>query len=148
SELKVELSQLNACAKRVGVPFRITETNSFYDGGTQGVSDTYTSALWVIDHLFTIALGGGAGANLHGGGDESDEFYAPIRDHDGAVLEVRPEFYGMLVFALAGNGDLLDARVSAHDLNITAYAIEAAKGDLRIVVVNKDRTQSVPVLID
>ena len=148
SDLKAELSVLNSCAERLGVPFRITETNSFAYGGAPGTSNTYASALWVIDHLFTIALGGGAGANLHGGGDDSDEYYAPIVDHNGVVVDVRPEYYGILLFTLAGNGGLLDTRVSAHQLNVTAYSVRVSKDELRVVIVNKDRTRNIQVSID
>lgn len=61
-----ELAELAAGASSIGIPYRIAETNSFYNGGAPGVSDSYASALWVLDHLYSIALSGGAGANLHG----------------------------------------------------------------------------------
>jgi hypothetical protein len=38
-----ELGTLKAGAAAIGVPFRITETNSFYNGGADGVSDSYAS---------------------------------------------------------------------------------------------------------
>ena len=56
-----------AAAAAAGVPYRMAETNSFYNGGAPNVSDSYASALWVLDHMFTIAQSGSAGLNLHGG---------------------------------------------------------------------------------
>jgi hypothetical protein len=138
--LVADLATLKAGAAAIGVPFRIAETNSFYNGGADGVSDSYASALWVIDHLFTIAQGGGIGANLHGGGD--GDGYTPIADSDGVVVAARPEYYGVLLMVLAGQGNLLDTTVAAGALNVTAYAIRPVAGGLNVVVVNKDSTQN------
>jgi hypothetical protein len=140
-----ELATLKVGATAIGIPFRISETNSFYNGGANGVSDSYASSLWVIDHLFNIAIGGGSGANLHGGGD--GDGYTPIADNDGVVVEARPEYYGVLLFALAGAGALLQTAVAAAALNVTAYAIRSDAGAVSIVVVNKDSTQNLQLSV-
>jgi hypothetical protein len=140
------LETLKAGATSIGVPFRMTETNSFYNGGANGVSDSYASSLWVIDHLFNIALGGGTGANLHGGGD--GDGYTPIADNNGVVVEGRPEYYGVLLFTLAGPGSLLQTTVAAAALNVTAYAVRSGAGGVSIVVVNKDSTQNLQLSVD
>jgi hypothetical protein len=41
-----ELEGMKATIEESGLPFRLAETNSCYQGGKQGVSDTYASALW------------------------------------------------------------------------------------------------------
>jgi hypothetical protein len=135
-KLQQDLKTLAAGAASIGVPFRITETNSFFHGGAPGVSDSYGSSLWVIDHLFTIAAGGASGANLHGGG--AGFSYSPIADNGGVVIEAKPEYYGVLLFTLAGQGSLLNTSVAANGLNVTAYTVKAADGTLSIVVVNKE----------
>ena len=140
------LSNLAAISSTSGLPFRIAETNSFYNGGASGVSDSYASALWVIDDLFHIALGGGVGANFHGGGDGTG--YTPIADNDGEVVEARPEFYGMLLFTLAGQGILQQTTVNANGLNATAYTVRPAAGGLYLIVVNKDATNNLNLTID
>jgi hypothetical protein len=140
------LSNLAAISSSSGLPFRIAETNSFYNGGASGVSDSYASALWVIDHLFHIALGGGVGANFHGGGDGTG--YTPIADNDGQVVEARPEFYGVLLFTLAGEGTLQQTAVNGNGLNVTAYTVKPAAGGLNIIVVNKDATNNLNLTID
>jgi hypothetical protein len=144
--LVTDLSQLQSGAAQIGIPYRITETNSFYNGGASGVSDSYASSLWVIDHLFNIALGGGVGANLHGGGNSTG--YTPIADNAGVVVEARPEYYGIKLFTLAGTGTLLDTTVSASGLNVTAYAVKSASGGLNLIVVNKDSSQNLSLTID
>jgi hypothetical protein len=141
-----DLSELQQGATQIGVPYRLAETNSFFGGGAPGVSNSYASALWVVDHLFNIALSGGAGANLHGGGNSNG--YTPIADDNGSVVEARPEYYGILLFTLAGPGTLLGTTLSTGGLNATAYAVQASDGSLRLVVVNKDATQNLNLSID
>ncbi len=134
-----DLVTLNTGAKNIGIPYRMAECNSFYNGGASGVSDSYASALWVIDYLFNCALGGATGVNFHGGGNGTG--YTPIADSGGAVVEPRPEYYGMLLFTLAGQGTLYTTQLSANGLNATAYAVKTSSG-LNLVVVNKDLIQN------
>ena len=140
TNLENYLAALKPPAAAVGVPFRLAETNSFYNGGAPNVSDSYASALWVIDHLFTIALGGSVGANLHGGGNSSG--YTPIADNNGVVVEARPEYYGAFLCTLAGQGPLLATTISAGSLNISGYAVENSPKQWSVILVNKDETQN------
>ena len=140
-----ELAQLQTCAQGIGIPFRMSECNSFYDGGADGVSNSYASSLWVIDYLFNCAQGGAAGVNFHGGGNSAG--YTPIADSDNAVVDVRPEFYGILLFTLAGQGTLYKTQVSAGSLNVTGYAVRTSSGGLNIIVVNKDLTQNLQLAV-
>jgi len=134
-----------AISQSVDVPYRFAETNSFYNGGAPNVSDSYGSALWVIDHLFACAANGAQGINLHGGGNGSG--YTPIADSNGVVVQARPEFYGVTLFTLAGQGTLQQTTIGAGGLNATAYAIEAANGALSIIINNKDQAQNLNVTI-
>jgi hypothetical protein len=144
--LPQNLKTLAAGASSIGVPFRMTETNSFYNGGAPGVSDSYASSLWVIDHLFTNALGGGSGVNLHGGG--SGNGYTPIADNNGVVIEARPEYYGVLLLTMAGQGSLIDTTVAAAGFNVTGFTVKTADGGLNIVVVNKEVSQNFQLNIE
>jgi hypothetical protein len=140
TNLQKDLTPLNAAAQAAGVPFRMAETNSFYNGGAPNVSDSYASALWVIDHLFTIAQGGGVGVNLHGGGN--GDGYTPIADNNGVVVEARPEYYGVLVCALAGQGPLLGTTISAGSLNTSAFTVQNSASQLSLIINNKDQAQN------
>jgi hypothetical protein len=137
------LQLLNAAAQGIGVPFRMSECNSYYDGvndlGVNGISNSYASSLWVIDFLFNCAQGGSSGVNFHDGGQVR---FSPILNNAGTVTGVGPEVYGMLLFNHAGQGDLYTTQISVGSLNVTAYAVRAASGYLSIVVVNKDLTQN------
>jgi len=145
SQLTGELALLNAGAQQLGIPYRISECNSFDNGGVPGVSNSYASSLWVIDFLFDVALGGGTGVNMHGGGRSPG--YTPIADDDGGVVEVRPEYYGLLLFTLAGRGTLLETQLSAGTVDATAYAVRTVTGGLNLVVVNKDTQQNLILTI-
>jgi hypothetical protein len=144
SQLAGDLALLNPGAQQLGLPYRIDECNSFYDGGAPGVSNSYASSLWVIDFLFDSVLGGASGVNMHGGGNA---LYTPIADDSGGVTDVRPEYYGLLLFALIGPGMLLPTQLSAGGLDATAYAVRSASGGLKVIVVNKD-TQDLPLAIE
>jgi hypothetical protein len=140
-----DLSILSSGAKGIGLPFRLSECNSYYNGGSDGVSDAYCSSLWVVDFLFDCALNGCQGTNFHGGGNSDG--YTPIADSGGAVVEARPEYYGILLFTLAGQGTLYTTSLSGiGSLNITAYAVKTANG-LNIVVVNKDSAQNLQLTL-
>jgi hypothetical protein len=140
-----DLAILQAGATGIGIPYRMSECNSFYNGGSNGVSDSYASSLWVIDYLFNCAQGGASGVNFHGGGNSAG--YTPIADSSGTVVGARPEYYGILLFTLAGTGTLYPTQVSAGSLNVTAYAVKTSAGGLNVVIVNKDLTQNLQVTI-
>ena len=50
-----------------GIEWRMTEGNTIYRGGKDGVSDVFASALWSADYLLQLMQLGYAGVNLHGG---------------------------------------------------------------------------------
>ena len=104
------------------------------------MSNSYASSLWVIDFLFDVALGGSTGVNMHGGGQAPG--YTPIADDSGGVIEARPEYYGLLLFALAGSGTLLQTQLSAGGDAVTAYALRTPSGGLNLILVNKDTSQN------
>jgi hypothetical protein len=141
-----ELTTLSAGAKQLSIPYRISECNSFGNGGASGISDSYASSLWVIDFLFGVALGGSTGVNMHGGGNAPG--YTPIADDSGAVREARPEYYGLLFFTLAGAGALLETQLSAGTVDATAYAVTNANGGVNVMVVNKDVLQNLTLTIE
>lgn len=146
SQLIGNLTTLNAGAQRLGLPYRLSECNSFSNGGAIGVSNSYASALWVVDFLFAAASLGASGVNLHGGGNAPG--YTPIADDSGAVVDVRPEYYGLMFFSLAGAGTLLETALSAGSVDATAYAVRSASGILQVMVVNKDTQQNMVLTVE
>jgi hypothetical protein len=128
------LAEMAAIGTAHRLPWRIAETNSVYAGGRPRVSDTLGAALWGAELMFQIAAAGGAGINFHAG---EDKVYTPISHGRGGGLTARPLYYGMLMFAQAP-GDLVPARLDSGGAALAAYAVRAADGVLRLVVINKD----------
>jgi hypothetical protein len=136
---------LQSAASMLGIPFRFAETNSYLYGGSPGVSNAYASALWVIDHLFHIAYGGGSGVNMQGG---DLAYYTPIQNNGATILGPAPEYYGLLLFSLAGQGTLLQTTLSTSNFNATIYAVLSNSDITSIVIVNKEVYQSLRLTID
>jgi hypothetical protein len=128
------LTELAAIGTAHALPWRIAETNSVFAGGRPGVSDTLGAALWGAELMFQIAAAGGAGVNFHAG---EDKIYTPISHGRGGGLTARPLYYGMLMFAQA-SGNLVPAKLDSGGAAVAAYAVRAADGALRLVVINKD----------
>jgi hypothetical protein len=128
------LAEMAAIGTAHRLPWRIAETNSVYAGGRPGVSDTLGAALWGAELMFQIAAAGGSGVNFHAG---EDKIYTPISHGHGGGLTARALYYGMLMFAQAA-GDLVPTKLDSGGAILAAYAVRAADGALRLVVINKD----------
>jgi len=103
--------------------WRMTETNSFFHGGTAGVSDVEAASLWSLNYLFGLASHGASGANFHGG--TSTQFplaYSPIVYSGLAPTGVQGVYYGELLWVLGGTGTLHAATVAGGS-NVTAWGI-------------------------
>ncbi len=143
------VSTISSAAASYQLPqgFRMAECGSFYNGGAPNVSDAYGTALWTLDFMFTLALNGCQGLNFHGGG--SGTGYTPIADNGSAVIQVRPEFYGLKLFSLVSPGNVIPATVSlASNINFTAYGVRRASGGISAVLINKDTNDFVRVSLN
>jgi hypothetical protein len=95
---------LAAAAHQGGLTFRIGEMNSISSGGVEGISDTFTSALWSVDIMFNYLVNGMDGVNWH-----TDPYtiyklwdFTPKTSKGKTTYtlnSVRPDYYGLLVFA-------------------------------------------------
>jgi len=132
-----QAATMAAAAGAEHLPFRISECNSVYGGGENGISNTLASALWTLDFMFNLAEQGAAGINFHGGGAGA---YTPIAYFQGQ-FSARPMYYGMLFFRIASTGRLLKVEPAAGGLgamDITAHAVVQEDGALLATLINKD----------
>ncbi len=136
-------SGMQSIAHAAGVPWRMSETNSSFNGGQAGVSNVFASALWAVDYMFNLASHSAAGVNFHGGGNSPD---APITFGSGS-LAVQPLYYALLFFRVAGQGTLIPTSVNTSGVNLNAYAALDTDGTLRVVVINEDAVQNASVQI-
>lgn len=145
--LEAEFDGMKKTVQESGLPFRLAETNSCYQGGKQGVSDTFASALWSADLMYQLASEGGMGINFHGGGYG---WYTPIAGTREDGFLARPIYYGMLLFAQAGPGQLVESRFESLDRTplLTAYSMRNDGGDLNVAVFNKNLDRAVRLTID
>ena len=130
-----------------GLPFRLAETNSCYRGGKPGVSDTFASALWGADLMYQLASAGGMGINFHGGGYG---WYTPIAGTQEDGFLARPIYYGMLLFAQAGPGQLIESDLDGLDQAplLTAYGIRSDSGEIKVALFNKNSDSAIRLTID
>lgn len=143
------VNTIATAASAAGLPlgYRTDECNSYYGGGAPNVSNTYGAALWTLDFMFISALNGCQGVNFHGGGDAAA--YTPIADSGTNVIEARPVFYGLKLFSLLPQGQVLPAAVSlGSNINFTAYGVREDSGATGAVLNNKDTNNAVQVSIN
>jgi hypothetical protein len=144
---------MNTAAKTNKTPnaYRVGETNTFSGHGQSGVSNTLISGLWAIDIMFTIAKNGGSGVNFHNGETGMDGtvpfYYSAIKETNGVVVEVEPEYYGMLLFTQAGTGSMVATTVTTTAQYFTAWAIKA-NGFTGVVLNNKNAASGVNATVD
>jgi hypothetical protein len=144
---------MNAAATKYNIAqgYRLGEVNTFAGHGQMGVSDTLIAGLWVLDLMFVTAENGGSGVNLHGGETGMDGsrpfYYEPIMETNGAVVQVQPDYYGMLLFYLAGTGPMVSTSLNTSAQYFTAYAIKAS-GFTSVILDNKSATNGISATVD
>ena len=117
-----------------GRGFRVDEMNSVTSEGKRGISDTFASALWALDTLFEFEASGVNGVNVQ---TIPDVPYALFDRIASGSWVVRPEYYGLLTFALASppGSQLLSVSSEGHALKV--WATQTTGGPTRIVIINK-----------
>jgi hypothetical protein len=135
-----------------GVPYRIDELNSCYNGGAKDSSDTFASTLWALDCIHWWAAHHLLGMNFHtgesvgrDGGFAAPNYAAFLREPDGHGFYMRPQAYAYLAFTQGARGsprELTLQKVSTFDFD--AYAYRDHDGSFSLTLVNKsygDRAQ-------
>lgn len=131
-----------------GVGFRADELNSVSCGGARGVSDTFASALWILDTLFNMARVGVDGVNVHTFHKAIYEPFA-VAEHAGRwSAQVRPMYYGLLMFAHAAppGARLLPVDYRAPD-TLRVWSTRAPDGRVRVVLINESRRRPQTVAV-
>jgi hypothetical protein len=134
-------ASLIGLAHERGATFRVDELNSVACKGQPGVSDTFASALWMVDTLFAMARSGVDGVNIHTL-PEADYKPFTFAKVDGRwVATVRPEYYGLLMFTQAAPmGSRLLPVSTPSDPDIRARAALTPNGLIHVVLINDSLT--------
>ncbi|WP_222849846.1 hypothetical protein [Trebonia kvetii] len=121
-----------------GHPLVLTETSSACRGGIPDVSDSFASALWVIDYLLTGAEHGVHAMNIATGLSAACATYTVLCLHGDNEYFAQPVYYGLLLTRMLGTGRLVPVSiVQAWHQHITAFALRSG-GRLRLLVENLD----------
>ena len=145
-DLDATLVKLRARSTELGIGYRLTETNSFANGGEPGVSNTFASALWGADLVLRAGAYGADGVNIHNSG--AGLGYPAIVNVNGVVTEIRPLFHGLLLAAAAGHGPMPALAIDPTTPALRAHAVAPTPTALRVVLVNTgadDQTLSLDV---
>ncbi len=137
--IKTPVRQANrvvAAAASRGLPLRITEAGSSYCGGLAGQTDTFATALWAPDLLFSLAMTGVAGVNIH---IRAKGYANSALQETTAGIYPEPLFYGMMLFtrALGPGATLMQVARTGGPERLKVWAVRLKDGSLRVVYINK-----------
>ncbi|MBV9802892.1 MAG: hypothetical protein JO130_06865, partial [Solirubrobacterales bacterium] len=147
SAFDTDIAGAVATARSAGLPFRLTEFNSVTCGGKAGVSDTFATALWAPDALFTAMRTGASGANLHVRASAINAAFTVTR----GGLVPRPLLYGLLMFirTLGPHAQLVRLHLSAaRSLDLSAWGVQVRGRVLHVLLIDKgSRTVRVDIRV-
>ena len=140
-----DYARVGAMLAAQGVPYRIDEMNSCYNGGAKDSSDTYASALWALDCTHWWASHHILGVNYHtgesvgrDGGFAAANYAAFVHQLDGNGFIMRPQAYGLLTFSQGAHGRPLEVKIHAPPTyNFDAYAYRDSDGSIYVTLINK-----------
>jgi hypothetical protein len=171
TDFYAEVEQIIRVADASHLPFRLTEANSYYFGGRDGVSNVFASTLWGADFMLALAQRGVAGIHFHGGTLQSVEAslgrgvdpatsatdlsarrdavtsrYSAIAGDTSLGFQPRPLYYGIALAQQFAGARVLPGRLQVDGVNLTAYAA-ARNGSVQIALVNKDDARDATVTL-
>ncbi|QKZ14233.1 hypothetical protein [Spirosoma sp. KUDC1026] len=146
STFLTNLSYLKTLTETYNAPFWMSETNSVA-GSLAGVTNSFASAIWALDYLYTLASYNVKGANFHSGGNSSS--YAPIYRVSTAngTYAIGSIYYGLLAFADGAlNQRLLAVAPAGSSANPRTSYYATASDDgrtVKLTLINKDFTRPI-----
>ena len=132
-----------ATAHAHGLPLRVDELNTVSCGADRAVSQSFASALWVLDTLFEIARVGADGVNIHTFPGAGYELFRVHQAGGRWRASVAPEYDGVRMFAdAAPPGARAAARVRRSPERIAEGVGDLRRliGRTRIVLINKSES--------
>ena len=137
-----------AAAHARGVEVRVDEVNSVSCKGLPGLSDTFASALWVLDALFGLARSGVDGVNIHTLPGVSYEPFAFTRSSGEWEASVKPIYYGLLLFTRAAPaGSQLLRTVYPRRGGLRMWATQDRRGSVRVALINDSAARSMTLAV-
>jgi hypothetical protein len=120
-----------------GRALRLDEFNSVSCGGEAGVSDTFASALWALNTSFEMLRVGVDGINVHTRPLSLSQLFNLSRTGSTWRAAIRPEYYGLLAFAMtAPAGSRLLRVIQPATAGVHVWATRTGSGTEHVVVIN------------
>lgn len=120
------------------IPLRIDEMNTDSCGLIPAVTDSFASALWALDALFSMANVGVDGVNIHTYPLAGASLFGFHRADRRWHATVQPEYYGLQMFAQAAPPGSRLLRVSPTGTgHLDVWATRALDHTIRVVVINE-----------
>jgi hypothetical protein len=117
---------------------RIDEMNAITCGGTRGVSDSFATALWMMQTLFGLDKIGANGINVNVPAGTINAILNPVSIHGHTEFQVQPEYYAMMMFAQAAPpGSKLLKLSGSTPSTLQTWAARDSAGNVRVVLINK-----------
>lgn len=137
-----------AIANDHGMGLRVDELNTVSCGAAPAISETFASALWVLDTLFELDRVGVDGVNLHTFPGAGYQLFSFSQAHGRWHGSVGPEYYGLLMFADAtpAGARMLDISGGSSS-GLKVWATWAPDGRVRIVFINKNLSKARDVML-
>jgi hypothetical protein len=140
-----DYARVGAVLAAEGVPYRIDEMNSCYNGGSKDASDTYASTLWALDCTHWWAAHHILGVNYHTGESVGRDghfgaanYAAFVHQTNGVGFNIRPQGYAYLAFTQGAHGSPLAVNLQADAaLNFDAYAYKDTDASVYVTLINK-----------
>jgi hypothetical protein len=140
-----DYAHVGAVLAAQGVPYRIDEMNSCYNGGAKDSSDTYASTLWALDCTHWWAAHHIVGVNYHtgesvgrDGGFAAANYAAFVHQVDGNGFAMRPLAYADLAFSQGAHGRPLGVKIQvAPTFNFNAYVYRDHDDSIYVTLINK-----------
>ncbi len=120
-----------------GLLVRVDEMNSLSCGVEDRVAPSFASALWSVDVLFEMARAGLDGVNIHSYPGASSELFTFRRVRGAWHAFVRPDYFGLLMFAQAAPPGSRLLEVSGNTGRVKVWATRAPDGRIRVVLINE-----------
>jgi hypothetical protein len=121
-----------------GIPLRVDEMNPTPCPKRAYELRSFAGALWAVDVLFQMASIGADGVNFQTSTGPTEDLFSVQQTPAGWRVAVRPEYYGLLLFARAApRGARLIPLSGSEVSSIHAWATRGPDGVIRVVVINE-----------
>jgi hypothetical protein len=144
--LAQDLAPAIAEAHDAGARFMVDEMGSVACNGQEGVSDSFASALWLMDTLFDFAADDVDAVNLHTYPGLPNNLFDFGRTDGHWTGHVHPLYYGALMFTRAAPpGSRLLAVRAGDRAQVRAWATVGSDRRVRVLLLNDDTARRVRI---